>query len=138
LETEIFLSENLSVSIFRPAIISLQKLSGLRLSREAAQKAQNQKTQLARMVTWMIWRRAAKYPASALSSDFQTDHFPGLAFHTHFKWAATNLAIRRETLDGDACIDRQFEHLPTKWALNGFGNFHDSFPDCSAGPSSQV
>jgi hypothetical protein len=51
LETEIFLSENLSVSIFRPAIISLQKLSGLRLSREAAQKAQNQKTQLARMVT---------------------------------------------------------------------------------------
>jgi hypothetical protein len=50
--------------------------------------------------------------------------FPGFAFGNDLEWPATDLAIGRESLRGNAGIEHDFEALAAKWALNGFGDFH--------------
>jgi hypothetical protein len=51
--------------------------------------------------------------------------FAGFAFGKDLEWPATDLAIGCKSLRRDAGIEHDFEALAAKWALDGFGNFHD-------------
>jgi hypothetical protein len=59
-----------------------------------------------------------------LTLHLKTQDLAGLALGKHLKWATTDLAIGREALGCDACVDHKLKTLATKWALNGFGYFH--------------
>jgi len=63
-------------------------------------------------------------PIQSLTVYLNTRDFAGLAFNKHVKWPATDLAIGREALGCDACVDHKLKALAAVWALDRFGNFH--------------
>ena len=58
------------------------------------------------------------------SQHIQAQHLARFALGYDFEWPATNLAVSRESLCGDARVHRQVEALAAKGALDGLGHFH--------------
>jgi hypothetical protein len=56
--------------------------------------------------------------------NFKAQDLPRLTFGNHLERTATNFAIGRETLEGDAGINDNFESLSAKGALDRFRHFH--------------
>jgi hypothetical protein len=54
----------------------------------------------------------------------QAENLARLALCMDFQGPATNLAVGREMLAGDASIDNDLKGLTAERALNGSGNFH--------------
>jgi hypothetical protein len=62
----------------------------------------------------------------SISLHLQAQDFSWFAFDDDLKRAAADLAIRCETLRGDAGVNGQVKGLAAERALNGLGNLHES------------
>ena len=69
-------------------------------------------------------KSALRSVRSSVAFDGDADDLARLAFSAHFKRPAADLAIRGETLAGDAGVEDELGLLSTKRALNGSRSFH--------------